>query len=298
MQVQQLDLLDYLILFRMQRSINDIFDELSCPNLATKYKQLGINQFKNDYLRDLVQIVPHLGPEFDVFTDDIEFRNKLIVPDEALAKLRKFQDLDRVFRIQLDRTTLFETIKKRELSVKDQKDKVIVAKANYYARCGGNHQKQAQRYDLLRIINNILYWSNNKITSKQCIAMSEYLKELKDVPAIRINDFVCENTGIDDAGLALILDGIIGQEYDFIVPNSSVVHRVLPLRSLTITHQEIGPKATEKIKAVMKDLLQINLSRLIFKNIQRQAETLNDLLCFMTYNGQYLQRLTLAHMNL
>ena len=42
--------------------------------------------------------MPQFAPEFRVFADDIEFRDKLIVPDDALQQLRQFQDLDRVFR--------------------------------------------------------------------------------------------------------------------------------------------------------------------------------------------------------
>lgn len=87
-EVQQLNLLDYLVLFRMQNAFADVFDELACPDLLRKYSQLGINQFKNDYLRDLVQEQPQYAEEFMVFADDIEFRDKLIIPDEALRKLR------------------------------------------------------------------------------------------------------------------------------------------------------------------------------------------------------------------
>lgn len=66
----------------MQQAMLDIFDPFSCPNLLSKYQQLGINQFKNDYLRELVQEARHLTREFHVFAEDIEFRNKLIVPEQ------------------------------------------------------------------------------------------------------------------------------------------------------------------------------------------------------------------------
>ena len=97
--------------------------------------------------------------------------------------------------------------------------------------------------------------------------MSEYLKDLKDVPEIKIHDFVCENNAIGDDGLAVMLDGIIGQEYMYFNERNGEEFKMLCVRSVTIIHEEVGEQATAKLKYIMRDLLQFHLSRLIFKNI-------------------------------
>ena len=46
-------------LYKFKLSMNQIFD-VSTPNLQKKYIYLGINQFKNDYLRKIQIDNPHL----------------------------------------------------------------------------------------------------------------------------------------------------------------------------------------------------------------------------------------------
>lgn len=92
--------------------------------------------------------------------------------------------MDRVFRKQIDKGSFYNVIKQRVLTSEDLEDKKKVAKAKFYERSGGHNHKQVIKYDLLEITNNTLFWSNKKVTEKQCIAMSEYLKELKDVKEV------------------------------------------------------------------------------------------------------------------
>ena len=70
------------------------------------------------------------------------------------------------------------------------------------------------------------------------------------------------------------------------------------IRSVTIIHEELGEQSIKKLKYLFADMLQLHLSRLIFKNLQEQNEILDSLMQELISRGKYLQKLTLAKMNL
>ncbi len=51
-----------------------IFDQLSCKNIERKYAHIGLNQFKNDYLREVAFQAVHLREFLRVYSLGYELK--------------------------------------------------------------------------------------------------------------------------------------------------------------------------------------------------------------------------------
>ena len=67
----------------MKKVINLLLPEGECSTIGSKYTQCGLNQFKNDYLREVIEKKPEFNDYLRVYAGDMDVRtHKIAQVDE------------------------------------------------------------------------------------------------------------------------------------------------------------------------------------------------------------------------
>lgn len=108
-------------LVQLARALRALLPAGEAPTLKSKYVQVGINQFKNDYLREVVEKRPQYNDYLRVYIGDGEIISNKIehVPDEVGRPVVK---LDDVFEKQTRQQEFYEIIKKPHMGEAEGQD--------------------------------------------------------------------------------------------------------------------------------------------------------------------------------
>lgn len=81
-------------------------------DLGVKYTKIGLNFFRNDYLRDVIAVQPAYNDLLRVFSGDNDYRTNKIA-EVAFNHQRQLElDLNNVFAKQVDKAVFYKAAKK------------------------------------------------------------------------------------------------------------------------------------------------------------------------------------------
>lgn len=116
---RKLSILHTLALSSFKAAMTQLYPSDACRDMGRKYLQINFNQFKNDYLREVVKDKPNLVSYLRVYTGEYEIRAEKI--DINITKLRNADDynLNKIFDKTLHHKKFYDQLKRQNISPRE-----------------------------------------------------------------------------------------------------------------------------------------------------------------------------------
>lgn len=268
------------------------------PTIKSKYVQLGVNQFRNDYLRDVVSKMPHYNDYLRAHTGDGEvIGNKLEpVPDHVG---REIVDLNEVFAAATQKAQFYEIIKKKYITEENEDNDQMQAYMRFYEECQNSGDKNVINARLVNFTGRAQYLYNHRIDVPQSLAIKKYLAWSVNYFPNRLREIVIDSCQMTDEVLENILAGVLAQRPGRIEEERACREGYKKpagnFYTFVYQHNTLGRRGIEKLRELGKDLLELRLSR-----VELEQDCLPLIMDVLLEPGraQFLMKLALTQMNL
>lgn len=165
-------------------ALNQLFiKDASIPNIGRKYISMNNNVFKNEFVREIVARYPQFHEYMQVNATGYEQKSDTLVVNKEALKRQRFDNLDDIFKRQIDLSTFYKHVKNRRLFDEDGEDPEKVANAAFIEACLNLHKQGVISPDMIPIYNKIYYLYDQAISLDQAQAIHKYLKCIAYFPA-------------------------------------------------------------------------------------------------------------------
>lgn len=136
----------------------------TAETIGQQYLMLGLNQFKNEYLREVIQKKPEYNDYLRVFNGDGDYRTHKIAAVNYDHGREEDYSLNKVFEKQTDHKAFYDVVKKQKVNEDEEKDDQLAAYMDYYDSCGRDKAEVPINMNLIHFHNRIQYIYNKVVT--------------------------------------------------------------------------------------------------------------------------------------
>lgn len=212
---KKIGMFQFLNLTAFKVALNNVYEEVKVPggknisdNIGTKYIQAGINQFKNNYLRQLASLKPQYNDllrveivdQSDTESMDSEIHvDESSLPDEA--------NLNKIFSGQVKRRKFFTTAKKQYLTDKEMADYEKDASLIYFRLCEEARLKSVIVPEFVQIQDRVMFLFDKTISDEYSVVLQKFLIQVGKYQPYQLREIVIDSCKMSDEALSNILNG-------------------------------------------------------------------------------------------